>query len=106
MLDFAGKRWYYLGFSMIFFVIAAVALAIPPHLKTGIEFSAGSSFTEKFTEHAVSQAELRDEMAKLGFSDARIQGAGDNTYLIRTRELQGAPQLQDQQQGPAPAGEI
>jgi preprotein translocase subunit SecF len=105
MLDFAGKRWYYLGFSMIFFVIAAVALAIPPHLKTGIEFSSGSSFTEEFTEKSVGQGDLRNAMKDLGFSDARIQGAGSNTYLIRTRELEGAPNLGDQQ-GPAPAGEI
>ena len=48
MLDFAGKRWYYLWFSMIFFTAAAIALAIPPHLKPGIEFTSGSSFTEKF----------------------------------------------------------
>jgi preprotein translocase subunit SecF len=95
MLDFAGKRWYYLGFSMIFFVVAAVALAIPPHLKTGIEFSAGSSFTEEFTAQAVSQGELRDAMKDLGYPDARIQGAGPNTYLIRTPELQGAPQISD-----------
>ena len=105
MLDFAGKRWYYLGFSMIFFVIAAIALAIPPHLKTGIEFSSGSSFTEEFTAKSVGQGDLRDAMKDLGFSDARIQGAGSNTYLIRTRELEGAPNLGDQQ-GPAPAGEI
>ena len=105
MLDFAGKRWYYLGFSMIFFVIAAIALAIPPHLKTGIEFSSGSSFTEEFTEKTVAQGDLRDAMKDLGFADARIQGAGSNTYLIRTRELEGAPNLGDQQ-GPAPAGEI
>lgn len=105
MLDFAGKRWYYLGFSMIFFVIAAVALAIPPHLKTGIEFSAGSSFTEQFTAREVTQGELRDAMKDLGFADARIQGAGPNTYLIRTRELQGAPQVSDPSvAGPTEAG--
>jgi preprotein translocase subunit SecF len=106
MLDFSGKRWYYLGFSMIFFIAAAIVLAIPPHLKTGIEFSSGSSFTEQFTEKPVSQGDLRSEMTQLGFSDSRIQGAGDNTYLIRTRELQGAPTLDATTAGPAPAGEI
>jgi preprotein translocase subunit SecF len=104
MLDFAGKRWYYLGFSMIFFVIAAVALAIPPHLKTGIEFSSGSSFTEQFNQ-PVSQGDLRNAMKDLGYADARIQGAGENTYLIRTPELEGAPSL-GAEAGPQQPGEL
>ncbi len=105
MLDFAGKRWYYLGFSMIFFIIAAVALAIPPHLKPGIEFTSGSSFTEKF-DKPVNQSDLRAEMAKLGFADSQIQGAGSNTYIIKTRELKGAPSLNSAAAGPVPSGEI
>jgi preprotein translocase subunit SecF len=101
VLDFAGKRWYYLGFSMIFFIIAAVALAIPPHLKAGIEFTSGSSFTIEFTAREVKQDELRSAMADLGHPEARVQGAGTNTYLIRTKELQGAPQVTDTQaEGP------
>ncbi len=99
MLDFSGKRWWYLGFSMIFVVIAVVALAIPPRLKPGIEFSAGSSFTEKF-EKPVDQGQLRDFMKGLGFADVRVQGAGPNTYLIRTRELQGAPPVNTDLTGP------
>jgi preprotein translocase subunit SecF len=104
MLDFAGKRWWYLGFSMIFFVVAAIALAIPPHLRPGIEFTSGSSFTFAF-ERAVKQDDLRLTMASLGHGEARIQGAGANEYLIRTRELQGAPSL-GSASGPVPPGEI
>lgn len=104
MLDFAGKRWWYLGFSMIFVVIAGIALAIPPHLKAGIEFTSGSSFTEQF-EKPVSQGDLRSAMMKLGFSELRIQGAGENTYIIRTRVLEGAPSL-GEAPGPAQPGEL
>jgi preprotein translocase subunit SecF len=105
MLDFAGKRWYYLWFSMIFFTAAAIALAIPPHLKPGIEFTSGSSFTEKF-DNPVDQSALRDEFSKLGFKDVTIQGAGTNTFLIRTRTLQGAPALGQATAGPTQGGEI
>jgi len=104
MLDFAGKRWWYLGFSMIFFTLAAVALAIPPHLRAGIEFTSGSSFTFAF-ERNVKQDELRSALADIGHGEARIQGAGANEYLIRTGELQGAPSL-GSAQGPVPPGEI
>ncbi|MCZ2109837.1 MAG: protein translocase subunit SecF [Dehalococcoidia bacterium] len=103
MLDFAGKRWWYMGFSLIFVVIAAVALAIPPRLKAGIEFTAGSSFTEQF-ENPVSQGDLRSFMKSLGYEEVRIQGAGTNTYLIRTRELEGAPTTDAT--GPSEPGEL
>jgi preprotein translocase subunit SecF len=104
MLDFAGKRWWYLGFSMIFFVIAAVALAIPPHLESGIEFSSGSSFTEQFTNN-VSEGDLRAALSDLGYTDSRIQTSGSNTFIIRTRELQGATTTGDAA-GPAQPGEL
>lgn len=104
MLDFAGKRWWYLSVSLVLFFIAAGALAVW-HLKAGIEFTSGSSFTLQFTSRDVSQGELRSTLADLGHAEARVQGAGPNTYLIRTRELAGAPNLGDAA-GPTPPGEI
>jgi preprotein translocase subunit SecF len=105
MINFAGKRWWYLSISGIFFLVAAVALMIPPTLKGGIEFTSGSSFTFKFEDQRVAQATLRAAMSDLGYPEARIQGSGDNAYLIRTRELEGAPALQEAP-GPIPTGEI
>lgn len=104
MLDFAGKRWWYLSVSLVLFLASASALGLWG-LKAGIEFTSGSSFTLEFTEGQVSQAELRDAMGDLGHPEARIQGAGSNTYIIRTSELENAPGL-DSAAGPAPPGEI
>ena len=94
MFDFAGNRWWYLGVSLVLFVAMASALALW-RLEPGIEFTSGSSFTFKFTERSVSQEEVRRAMSDAGHPDARIQGAGDNTWLIRTDELQGAPRPDD-----------
>ena len=108
MIDFAGKRWWYLSTSFILFVIAAICLGIF-QLKPGIEFTSGSSFTMQFTEKSVSQGDLRRTMSDLGHEEARIQGAGDNSFLIRTRELSGAPPVEDADvPGPQPVvqGEI
>lgn len=94
MFDFAGKRWWYLSVSLVIFVAMAGALALW-RLEPGIEFTSGSSFTFKFTERTVTQEELRDAMSAAGHPKARIQGAGENTWLIRTDELQGAPRKDD-----------
>ena len=48
MLDFAGKRWWYLATGIILVTISLVILAIPPFLRPGIEFTSGSSFTMEF----------------------------------------------------------
>ena len=104
MLDFAGKRWWYLSVSLVLFLIAAGALLLWG-LKPGIEFTSGSSFTVEFTERDVTQGEVRDAIHALGHPEARVQGAGTNTYLIHTGELQNAPAL-DSAAGPEQPGEI
>lgn len=104
MLDFAGKRWWYLSISLVLFVIAAASLVLWG-LKPGIEFTSGSSFTVQFTERDVAQGEVRDAMRELGHPEARVQGAGTNTYLIHTGELQNAPAL-NSAEGPEQPGEI
>ena len=90
MIDFAGKRWYALTVSGLLMLVMAAAVALW-RLEPGIEFTSGSSFTYQFTERSVTQEELRDAMSELGHPEARIQGSGDNTWLIRTNELEGAP---------------
>jgi preprotein translocase SecF subunit len=102
---FSRLRWYSLGLSGGLLVAALVILAVPPTLRAGIEFTSGSVFTVQFTEQTVDQTELRTFMSDLGYSEARIQGAGENSYVIRTRELEGAPAL-DSPVGPVPEGEI
>lgn len=102
MLDFAGKRWWYLSISLVLFVIAAASLVLWG-LKPGIEFTSGSSFTVQFTERDVAQGEVRDAMRELGHPEARVQGAGTNTYLIHTGELQNAPALNSAEGPNSPA---
>ena len=104
MLDFAGKRWWYLTVSLAMFLVAAAALALW-QLRPGIEFTSGSTFTIEFTEREVSQGELRDAMHELGHEEARVQGAVSNKYLIRTEQLDNAPSL-DSAEGPTLPGEI
>ena len=105
IIHFAEKRWWYLSVSLAAVLISVVILAIPPALKGGIEFTSGSTFTFTFSEQFVAQSDLRSELEELGYPEARVQGSGDNSYLIRTRVLEGAPALDDAS-GPIPPGEI
>ena len=104
MLDFAGKRWYYLSVSLALMLIAATALALWQR-RPAIQFPPYPQFTIEFTERSVSQAEVRSALADLGHPEARVQGAGSNRYLIRTKELENAPPISGGE-GPTVDGEI
>ena len=128
-IAFAQRRWIPLGLSLIVFIAAAVTLAIPPPLKAGIEFTGGSTFTLQFGQETppvegepasaegaeeaaaaepvrvVEADELREALGRLGHEEAKVQGAGFNTYLVRTVELEGAPPV-TAAEGPVPPGEI
>ncbi|MEI7926057.1 MAG: hypothetical protein WCI61_07740, partial [Chloroflexota bacterium] len=85
----ANRRILYL-FSGALFALSLVLLAIPPALRPGIEFTAGTTTQIRFKK-AVSEADLRGAYAALGHEEARIQGISNVEYLVRTRELHVPP---------------
>jgi len=128
MLNFAGKRWWYLGVGIAMLVAAIVILIIPPRLRPGIEFTSGSTFTLEFVAVPLTNADgtpqlnedgspkvhipdvntsgLDADLEALDHAEARIQTTGvANNFLIRTDELEGAPPLTGAA-GPVQEGEI
>ena len=85
-LDLVGTRRWFFAFSGTLAVAALVLLAIPPTLRPGIEFTAGTTTLVRF-ERPVAQSALRDAYAGLDHPEARIQSTGEREYLIRTSEL-------------------
>ncbi len=119
-IAFSRRRWVTLGLSLVVFVAAAVTLLVPPSLRAGIEFTGGSTFTLAFGQEEVAEGEepaaaepavvveaeeLREALSRLGHEEAKVQGAGFNTFLVRTVELEGAPPV-SAAEGPVPPGEI
>jgi len=99
MIDFVGKkRWFFL-ISWILVVIGIVTLIISQvqlgtPLQLGIDFKGGASMILQFSpidSHEVSwrdvQSQLREEMAELGYDEARIRDAGKGNFIIDTRKI-------------------
>lgn len=85
-MDFVGKRYWLALVSAIVIVPGVVFLIIAPGLKPGIDFTGGSTLTVELEDDA-RQEDLRDLMVDFGETDAVVQNFGDNTFFIRTKEL-------------------
>jgi preprotein translocase subunit SecF len=91
MIDFVGKRQWFFLISWILVVIGIISLVISQiqiksPLQLGIDFTGGTSMILQFSP-AVEQGQLRQEMAELGYDEARIQDAGESNFIIYTREI-------------------
>ena len=85
MTDIVGKRfWFFVaaGAVILFSIISLGRFGLKP----GIELSSGSLLTVNF-EQTVDEAELKQELANLGYGGAIVQETGEGSFLIRTSEL-------------------
>ncbi len=92
MFDIIGKRFWFLLISGVIIFISIISLVVFG-LKLGVEFSSGSMMTVSF-EQEVEQAQLKQELANLGYANAIIQSTGEGDFIIRTRELGGGDKTQ------------
>ncbi|MSQ15486.1 MAG: protein translocase subunit SecF [Dehalococcoidia bacterium] len=88
MIDFVGKRYWYLIFSAILLVPGLISLMIPPALKPGIEFTSGALISIRFQEN-VDESHLREKLKDLGYGEVIIQKTSEGSFLMRTRVLGG-----------------
>ena len=85
MTDIVGKRfWFFVaaGAVILFCIISLGHFGLKP----GIELSSGSLLTINF-EQTVNEADLKQELANLGYSEAIVQKTGEGGFIIRTSEL-------------------
>jgi preprotein translocase subunit SecF len=104
MFDIIGKRFWFFAISGIIILIGVISL-LSAGLPAGIEFSSGSLLTVKF-EQAVDYNEFKVEISDLGYTDAIVQSAGENQFLIRTQTLSDVEKQQIESALSARFGEV
>ena len=83
-IDFLGKKWYFLAFSLIFSVAGVFSMLFWHHIPLGVDFKGGTIVYVKFTS-APNPDQIRALMDKEGLRDTRIQTYGpaaNNEVLI------------------------
>lgn len=87
-MDFVGKRFWFFIISLLIIAPGIVFLILAPGLRPGIDFTGGSSMTLRFSDESnINQQEVRDQLTTLGYQEATVQNLGENSFFIRTKEL-------------------
>jgi preprotein translocase subunit SecF len=84
-IDFLGKKWYFLSFSLIFSVAGILSMLFWHGIPLGVDFRGGTLVYIKFAE-TPNNAAIRAALDKAGLHNAVIQsygGAGSNEVVIK-----------------------
>jgi preprotein translocase subunit SecF len=88
-IDFLGKKWYFLGFSLIFSVAGILSMLFWHHIPLGVDFKGGTQVDVKFV-NAPEDNLIRQAVQGAGYRDAKIQrlGVAANNEVIVSLPVQ------------------
>jgi preprotein translocase subunit SecF len=96
-IDFLGKKWYFIAFSLVFSVAGVLSMLFWHGIPLGIDFRGGTLVYVKFT-HPPNLGTVRDDLDRAGLRNARLQSlgaAGSNEILIDLpEEVSGQQELE------------
>ena len=100
-VDWLGKKWYFLGFSLIFSVAGLLSMAFWHHIPLGVDFRGGTQITVRF-DGTPNEDHIRAAMDQAGVRDARIQrisgtnGQAGNNVIVSLPQSTASDQAHDQ----------
>jgi len=77
-IDFLGKKWYFLAFSLIFSVAGILSMLFWHGIPLGVDFKGGTLVYVKFAS-TPNLDEIRKDMDRAGLKDPKIQAYGTPT---------------------------
>ena len=96
-IDFLGKKWYFLGFSLIFSIAGVLSIAFWHHIPLGVDFKGGTLVDVKFA-NAPDLGKVRHAVDDAGYHDAEIQRLGaatQNELIVRLPQRETSEQSLD-----------
>jgi preprotein translocase subunit SecF len=115
-IDFLGKKWYFLAFSLVFSVAGLLSMMFWHGIPLGVDFRGGTLVYVKFS-HTPNNDAIRAALDKIGLHNAKIQGYDrpeNNEVLIDLAEQEtneaaldkGKAQIIAALETNAPAGKV
>jgi preprotein translocase subunit SecF len=85
-IDWLGKKWYFLAFSLVFSVAGLLSIFFWHGIPVGIDFKGGTLVYVKF-DAPPSPDRIRDAVDKAGIRDSRIQPFGQRIGQSPSNEV-------------------
>ena len=97
-IDWLGKKWYFLGFSLIFSVSGVLSMLFWHHIPLDVDFRGGTVVRVKFDQQP-NIDRIRAAADKAGLRDARIQTYGpaaDHEVIVTLAQSETSEAALDQ----------
>jgi len=97
-IDFLGKKWYFLAFSLIFSVAGVLSMLFWHGIPWGVDFRGGTLVYVKFS-HTPDENAVRSELDRAGLRNFKLQrlgAASNNEELIDLDVRETSEQALDQ----------
>ena len=94
-IDFLGKKWYFLAFSLVFSVAGVFSMLFWHGIPLGVDFRGGTLVNVKFS-HTPDDTAIRAALERAGVSNPRIQPSTNNEVLIDLAQKENSEQALDQ----------
>jgi preprotein translocase subunit SecF len=90
-IDWLGKKWYFLGFSLIFSVAGVLSILFWHHIPLGVDFKGGTQVRVEFSQ-TPNEDHIRQAMDRAGVHDATIQRISDPSGHAANKVIIALPQ--------------
>jgi len=100
-IDWLGRKWYFLGFSLIFSVAGILSMLFWHGIPRGVDFKGGTQITVPF-DREPNENDIRSALSQAGIKDATVQristatGAKGNDVIISLPISSATDQAHDQ----------
>jgi preprotein translocase subunit SecF len=88
-IDFLGKKWYFLAFSLVFSVAGVLSMLFWHGIPLGVDFRGGTLVYVKYS-HTPRPAEIHAALDRAGLHNARVQtfGVSSNNEVLIALDIQ------------------
>jgi preprotein translocase subunit SecF len=99
-IDWLGRKWYFLGFSLIFSVAGVLSMLFWHGIPRGVDFKGGTQITVPFNSEP-DENHIRAALSQAGIKDATVQrvstatGVKGNDVIISLPESSATDQAHD-----------